>query len=156
MGRGRRQRQLRSAIYAATMTTLAIAADARASCLSLKSGPIIYDVQGCGAIQPEQHFDTSKDKYSWVAGLDPAGRKRFYDSYRGLYLKGKVVKSNASEKGLSGEAGVLSGDDILMFVPPGQQSCPAVIGKRLAGQLQEVCCDGGGDPPCLLNTSYVL
>lgn len=129
---------------------------AQASCMSLKSGPVVYDVTGCGQVEPERHFDTTKDKYSWIAGLDAAGRKKFFDSYRGLYLKGKVVKSEAVEKGLTGDTGQLSGQDVLMFVPPGQQTCAGVNGKRVSGQLQEICCDGGGDPPCLLNTSYVL
>lgn len=44
----------------------------------------------------------------------------------------------------------------MLYVPPGQQTCAGVLGKRVAGNLREICCDGGGDPPCLLNTSYVL
>ncbi len=133
------------------------AAPARAECLSLKSGAVVYDVAGCVLVNPEKTFDVTKEKYSWIAGLDAAGRKKFLDSYRGLYLKGKVVKSAVTEPGVSGEAGVLTGETVFMYIPPGAYpSCNEVLGKRVSGTLREICCDGGGDVPCLLDTSYGL
>lgn len=129
---------------------------AQAGCLSLISGPVVFDVQGCKAMEPEAFFDTTKPKYSWIAGLDAAGKKAFYNSYRGLYLRGKVVKSQAVSRGLNAEQGALSGDEIGAFIPPGKMSCAAVNGKRLASDLREICCDGGGDVPCLLATGYLL
>jgi hypothetical protein len=132
------------------------ATPARAECMTLVSGPIAYDVMGCKLIEPEAVFDTHKERFSWIAGLDAAGRKKFYDSYRGLYLKGKVVKSGAVSKGVAAEQGALSGQTVFMFIPPSAMKCDNVLGKRIGANLREVCCEGGGDPPCLLDTSYLL
>lgn len=129
---------------------------AESACSSLKSGPMVYDVAGCGQLIPEQHFDLKKEKYAWIADLDAAGRKQFFDTYRGLFLKGKVVKSQVVEQGLSSEPGALGGQDILLFWATGSQSCGTVNGKRVSGTLREVCCDGTGDAPCLLGTGYMV
>ncbi len=127
-----------------------------ATCMTLISGPVVYDVQGCKAIEPEKIFDLSKDKYAWIGGLDSAGRKAFYDTYRGLYLKGRVAKSQANTRGLASEEGALAGETVFMYLPPGGLQCNAILGKRLSANLHQVCCEGGGDAPCLLDTSYVL
>lgn len=132
------------------------AGELRAECISLISGPVVFDVAGCALINPDSQFDLSKEKYAWIKDLDPAGRKKFMDSYKGLYLKGKVVKSQAVSKGLTGESGALSGQTVYAFIPPSPNTCANVLGKRLNSNLREVCCDGGGDPPCLLNTGYLL
>lgn len=127
-----------------------------ASCLSLKKGPVVYDVQGCGEVKPEQTFDLSREKFKWIGDMDTAGQKKLLDSYRGLLLKGIVVKSEARDSGLTGDSGVLEGDTVRMYMLPSGNSCKNVAGKRLQGVLKERCCDGGGDVPCLLNTSFVL
>lgn len=144
--------QLMLALAALTKPDLA-----GAECLTLASGPIVYDVAACKLIEPEKVFDPSKDKFAFIGDLDPAGKKAFLDSYRGLYLKGKVIKSNASSRGISSETGVLSGETIFVYVPPPLKGqCDSVLGKRLAGNMRQVCCDGGGDVPCLLSTEYLL
>lgn len=131
-------------------------ANAQAECLSLTSGPVVYDVIGCKVLTPEQHFDLAKEKYAWIKDLDPAGKKAFYDTYRGTYLKGKVVKSSATTKGIANEQGALNGDTIYSMIGPPATQCNQVLGKRIAGNLKEVCCEGGGQPPCLLDTSYLI
>lgn len=134
-----------------------IPSPAKAGCLTLASGPIVFDVAGCKLIDPEKDFDTTKEKFRFINDLDPAGRKAFIDSYRGLFLKGKVVKSNATSRGISAESNVLDGMDVFLFIPPPlKNACDAVWGKRLAGNLRQICCDGGGDIPCLLETEYLL
>ena len=129
---------------------------ANADCLSLISGPIVYDVEGCATLDPEHFFDPAKPKYQWVGGLDAVGKKQLFDSYRGLYLKGKVVKSDAVNRGLSTEKGALNGDIISGFIPPSKMTCAEVSNKRLNVQLKETCCDGGGEVPCMLGTGYLF
>src|SRR5690606_34924352 len=130
---------------------------ANAECLSLVSGPVVVDVSGCKLLEPEKVFDASKKKYQFVGDLDAAGRKEFLDSYRGLFIKTKVVKSKAIQKGLVNEEGALSGQSVYMFIPPAAGAqCNAVLGKRLSGVVNERCCDGGGDVPCLLDTGFIL
>lgn len=128
----------------------------RAECMSLVSGPVIVDVAGCKFLEPEKVFDPAKKKYKFVGDLDPAGRKQFLDTYRGLFIKAKVVKSKAVQKGLTNEEGALNGQTVYMFIPPSGNQCNAVLGKRVSGFVNERCCDGGGDVPCLLDTGLLL
>lgn len=127
-----------------------------AECLSLVSGPVIVDIAGCKFMEPEKFFDSGKKKYKFVADLDPAGKKEFLDTYRGLFVKVKVVKSKAVQKGLTNEEGALNGQTVFMFIPPTGDQCNAVVGKRLSGTVVERCCDGSGNVPCLLDTGFFL
>jgi hypothetical protein len=129
---------------------------ARAECLSLKAGPLIFDVQSCAQMQPEAAFDPSKNRFKFIADLDPKGKKSLLDGYRGLYVKGQVIKSQVDQKGVVKESGVLMGETIPAFVPPSAMQCAQVLGKRVSAKLVERCCDGNGDAPCLLDTGYVL
>lgn len=129
---------------------------ASAECLSLVSGPVVVDIAGCKVMEPEKFFDPAKKKYKFVTDLDSVGRKAFLDTYRGLFVKVKVVKSNAVQKGLTNEAGALNGQSVFMFIPPTGDQCNVVAGKRLSGTVVERCCDGSGNVPCLLDTGFIL
>ena len=148
-------------IYRAAIVTVLAAFSfgtpkAEAGCLNLIKGPIVFDVKGCKKINPETDFDFSKTKYKWIKDLDPAGRKDFLNSYRGLYLKGQVVKSQAKQVGVGADGRALAGQDVFLYMPPSPNQCANVNGKRLSGRLTERCCDGGGDIPCLLGSSYLF
>jgi hypothetical protein len=142
------------------LALLALPQPALAECLSLKSGPLIYDIEGCTQIQPEKSFDLTKEKYKWIGDLDAAGKKAVLDSYRGSYLKGKVIKSQISQKGLVPQSGVLAGEEIFTYILPSSPQaalqCSALKGQRISAKLVERCCDGNGDVPCLLGTGYLL
>ena len=114
------------------------------------------DVKTCGRISPEKSFDTNRDKYKFIKELPEKQKADFYNSYRGLYISGEVVRSYAIRSGLSPEKGVLSGEKIKVFFPPSSTSCKDIKRKRLKFYLDEACCEGGGDAPCLLPTSYVM
>lgn len=130
---------------------------ARADCLTLISGPVVVDVQACKLVDPEQSFDTSKERFAFISGFDPGSRKKFLDTYRGLYLKTKVVKSQAEAKGLNPQNNMLTGDTVFMYIaPPVSMQCDAINGKRANGNLRQVCCDGNGDIPCLLSQDGYL
>ena len=130
---------------------------AEAECLSLLSGPLVVEVAGCKQLEPEKLFDTKKDKYSWLDGLDAGGRKSFFDSYRGILVKSKVLMSRVVTKGLQSEEGALAGEvAYMMIAPPTSLQCSAILGKRLSANLKQICCDGSGNVPCLLGTSYLL
>ncbi|MCX6131179.1 MAG: hypothetical protein NTX25_19240 [Proteobacteria bacterium] len=127
-----------------------------AACASLVRGQLTLDVQSCSSVQSEQVFGTAEPKYNFIRDLPPAQRKAFLDSYRGLLVKGKVARSLAVRNGLSPEQGALAGESITAFIPPQLMSCDAVNGKRLQAIMDETCCEGGGEVPCLLGASYVL
>lgn len=129
---------------------------APAECISLIKGPVAIDVQSCGIVKPEG-FDTSKPNYKFIKDLDGPGRAQFYSQYRGLAIKGIIVRSQAAREGFNPMKGVLQGENQLVFIPPGaSDQCSALINKRVSGLLQEKCCDGNGDAPCLLGTGLSL
>ncbi|HYX32492.1 MAG: hypothetical protein M3Q07_25880 [Pseudobdellovibrionaceae bacterium] len=128
----------------------------RAACASLVRGQVMLDIQSCSNVQPEQAFAAQEPKYNFIRDLPPPQRKAFLDSYRGLSVRAKVAKSFAVRSGLSPEQGALSGEMIQAFIPPQVLSCGAVYGKRVQAIMDEVCCEGGGEAPCLLGTSYTL
>ena len=129
---------------------------AYSACASLIKGKMAMDVKTCGRISPEKSFDTNRDKYKFIKELPEKQKADFYNSYRGLYISGEVVRSYAIRSGLSPEKGVLSGEKIKVFFPPSSTSCKDIKRKRLKFYLDEACCEGGGDAPCLLPTSYVM
>lgn len=131
-----------------------------ADCISLIKGPIHYDVRSCGVLNPEASFDTSKENHRFIKELPPRERKKFLNSYRGLIMSGQVARSRAQRSGLAKQKGVLNGEKVKVFVHPKDigpgVGCDKLRNKRLKALLEEACCEGGGDPPCLLNSSYVL
>lgn len=131
-----------------------------AICATLIRGPLIIDVQQCKAVQPEQSFPRSDSKYNFIQDLPPANRAAFLDTYRGLLIRGKVARSSAVRTGLTNEKGALNGERIMAYIQPhsgaGSLSCDAINNRRIQTVLDEVCCEGGGEAPCLLGSSYLL
>lgn len=127
-----------------------------ADCISLVKGVIAMDIESCGVINPEATFDTTLEKYQFILDLPKKERDKFYNSYRGLLVKGKVVRSHAVRSGLNPEKGALSGEDVSMYIHPGKGVCKKILKKRLKAYVDQACCEGGGNAPCLLPTSYVL
>jgi len=128
---------------------------AQDACFALIKGPIAFDVEFCKAFDPGM-FDTSKPKYKFIDDLDPQGRKELLDSYRGLVVKGTVVMSRAIKSGVSTTKGVLKGEKIVFFIPPQITSCEDIFHKRVSGNVEEKCCNGTGNAPCLLGNGLVF
>lgn len=128
---------------------------AEGSCQALTKGPIAFDIEVCKPFDPGM-FDTSKPKYKFIGDLDAAGRDELLASYRGLVVKGTVVLSRAIKEGLSASKGVLQGEKIIFFIPPSVTSCEAIFQKRVSGIVEEKCCNGNGNAPCLLGSGLVL
>ncbi len=126
------------------------------ACLTLIKGPIAVDVHSCNAIDPNTSFNLQEDRFKQIRELDAKSRAAFFSSYRGVMMRGKVVNSQAVRTGLSDDKGALFGENVFLFVPPGKGSCEGAIGYRYSGQLNEVCCDGAAEAPCLLNSSYIF
>lgn len=147
-------RRTLSTVFALAIWSIGTAATA--DCISLVKGPIALDVKSCGVLNPEASFDLTNSRYTFIKDLPPADRKKFLDSYRGLILKGRVARSMAVRSGLSPEKGALNGEEVSFYVRPGEAQCNALMGMRVAGMVDEACCEGGGDAPCLLESSLVL
>lgn len=128
---------------------------AQEACVALIKGPIAFDVDVCRPFDPSM-FDTTKAKYKFIDDLDPAGKKELLDSYRGLVIKGTVVLSRAIKSGVSTSKGVLQGEKSIMFIPPNLTTCEQISHKRISGALEEKCCNGTGNSPCLLGGGLVL
>jgi hypothetical protein len=135
---------------------LGTASNAFALCTTIIKGPVAIDVKACAATTPEATFGTGEAQYSFIRDLPPANRKQILDSYRGILITGPVTQSQAVRTGISEEKGALMGESISALIPAGASSCDAVAGKVIEVQLTQSCCDGGGNSPCLLDTSYIL
>jgi hypothetical protein len=145
-----------STLIAAIITYgMSTAAFSQNSCVALLKGPIYFDVSNCKAFDPKM-FNPSNPKYKFIGDLDPAGRQQLLNSYRGLVLKGKVSMSQASHDGVSSSKGSMQGQTTFVFVPPNITTCETILNKRINGELNEKCCNGTGDSPCLLGTGLTL
>lgn len=127
-----------------------------ADCLTLIKGPITVDVQSCNVIDPNTAFNLQNERFKDIRNLDANSKAKFYATYRGVMMRGKVVNSQAVRKGLSEEKGALFGENVFLFVPPGKGTCQSAIGYRYTGNVSEVCCDGAAEAPCLIDSSYVF
>ncbi|SMF54797.1 hypothetical protein [Pseudobacteriovorax antillogorgiicola] len=126
-------------------------------CASLIKGTMAFNVTKCGRLSPEKTFNNSRlEKLQFIKDLTMEDRKTFFDSYRGLVIEGLVVRSLAVRSGLTPEKGALNGQNITVYIPPGPVSCQQILNKRIKTLLDEACCEGGGEAPCLLNTTYVF
>ena len=134
---------------------MAIVSTAKASCLSTVSGPVALKVSSC-AIVDSKTFDLKKPQFKFIEDLDLAGRVEFLKTYRGLLVTGSVLFSQADRRGELPEKGVLKGQKIQVFVREGVGTCEKNFAAGLVGVvLDEVCCNGTGNSPCLLETGFV-
>ncbi len=127
-----------------------------AVCATLIKGPVSIDVKQCNSVHPESAFPLTNSKYNFIRDLPPANRQQFLDTYRGLLIKGQIARSMAVRSGLSPEKGALGGETITAFIEPRTLNCDAIQSKRIQANLNEICCEGGGEAPCLLGTGYLL
>jgi len=125
-------------------------------CSALVNGAVVVDIDGCKQIQPETQFDLKRADLKFIGDLDPTARGKFFDTYRGAVARAKVVQSRARRVGLSEEKTALSNETVYVFLPPGGPQCADANGKRLGGEIKEVCCAGSGNAPCLTGTSYLF
>jgi tetratricopeptide (TPR) repeat protein len=128
---------------------------AQDACFALTKGPVAFDVEVCKPFDPAM-FDTSKPQFKFIDDLDAEGKKELLDSYRGLVVKGTVVLSRAVKSGVSTSKGVLQGEKTIFFIPPNLIKCEEIFQKRISGDLEEKCCNGTGNAPCLLGGGFVL
>lgn len=136
--------------------SLAASQNAWALCTTLIKGPVAIDVKQCHVTTPETTFATGESQYSFIMDLPPANRKQFLSGYHGVLLEGTVTQSQAIRAGISEEKGALMNESIKAFIPAGGANCATITGKVIEAQLTQSCCDGGGLPPCLFDTSYLL
>lgn len=138
------------------LCTILFSSFASGACLNLIKGPILFDAGSCKKLEPTQFMDFKKEKFKWINDLDLQGKNNLLNSYRGILVKGLVVESRAKNIGLDTEQGALKGKEIYVYMPPNTASCSQVANHRISGKINEICCEGGGNAPCLLNTSYVF
>ena len=147
--------RLATSLACLVLINFGLQANAQDACFALTKGPIAFDVEFCKPFDPAM-FDTSKAKFKFIADLDAEGRKELLDSYRGLVIKGTVVLSRAVKDGVSTSKGVMQGEQTILFVPPNLTSCDDIFHKRISGNLEEKCCNGTGNAPCLLGSGLIF
>jgi hypothetical protein len=138
---------------ASLVLNLLVASHAYGDCISYVKGPIVFDVESCQSINVPSDLALDDEAYKSVRGLDAQTKSKLLNSYRGVLVKGLVVSSQAVQTGL-GSTGALKGQEISIFIKPGQAVCSALDKKRLQGNVKEQCCNGDAAPPCMLRTAY--
>jgi hypothetical protein len=88
--------------------------------------------------------------------MDKAAVARFLATYRGVLITGMVKKSAAVSTGLLSSKTALKGDVITVFAAGTPNGCAGLINNPIQGDIEEKCCDGGGDAPCLLSQKYLI
>ena len=131
-------------------------AQANGQCVGRAQGAVTVDVLDCSIYKIGQ--DTREDvSLDFIAGMDAKERSKFVASYSGQILKVFVAKSMAKRAGtFNADKNVLNGDTIWVYYPSKQPGCSSLIGHRVAGILQEHCCLGNAEPPCLTRTDFVI
>ncbi len=132
-------------------------AQGNGQCVGRASGAVTVDVLDCSVYKIGQENTREDVSLDFIAGMDPKERSSFVASYSGQILRVFVAKSMAKRSGaLNNNKNVLNGDTIWVYYPSKQPGCSSFIGQRVAGVLQEHCCLGNAEPPCLTKTDYVL
>lgn len=135
--------------------TSCLTTQALAVCTTLVKGPLAVEVKECTPVTPETTF-VGDSKYNFIRDLPPANRKQFLGTYSGSLIKAQVKQSQAIREGISDEKGALMNEAISAFVPTAAGQCEGLVGKLVDVQLEERCCNGGGEVPCLLGTGFIL
>lgn len=127
------------------------------TCISLIQGPITFDVESCEQLDT-QNLELSNDtRLESLKGLDAASKKKVVGAYMGQVIKGKVVSSRAYDKAFPKAKGALNGQRVEIYIFPKQKmQCEQLESKRISGQMQQVCCNGRLEAPCLLSTQYTF
>lgn len=128
-------------------------------CLGLVKGLLEVEIKECKAINYKNDFKKDID-LSFINNLGPQDRKKFFDNYLGFLVKGLVIASEAQKVDISKTKGALYGSNQSFFISSlkNQQlkDCSQLINKRIMAYVEEHCCMGGVDSPCLLSTDYEL
>ena len=140
---------------ASLFVTSCLTQQAFAVCTTLVKGPIAIEVKQCHVITPEKTF-VGDSKYNFIRDLPPANRKQFLSTYRGSLVSGQVKQSQAIREGISDEKGALMNEAISAFIPAAAGQCAGLVGKLVEVHLDQTCCNGGGESPCLLDTGFKL
>jgi len=125
-------------------------------CVSLIKGPVVFDVDLCRDVFLNQDVKIPQERASSITGLGRDGQRELFTTYQGQILQGQVIASQAVRSGFSPESGVLKGQRIKLFVPQGQLQCSEANLARFYGVIDEACCNGRIESPCMLPTAYVF
>lgn len=126
-------------------------------CVSLIRGPLILKVNSCQILDIRENLANNSEYRTKLSRLDAAEKRRLVGFYRGAYLKGTVVQSNAKITGDFRSSANLSGKPVSIFVPPGRRpNCSAYQDRIIQSYVEEACCDGMINPPCLLKSHLMF
>jgi hypothetical protein len=125
-------------------------------CIGLTRGAVAVDVRECRVFRfPQDVIPTLN--MSFYHGMVASDKAAFAAQYEGaLILRGVVATSKAVRSGLSTDQGALKGDRVVLFQRPGGLPCSELVNKRVAGVLNEVCCNGQADAPCASESTYIF
>lgn len=150
---------LKPVIFASSCLAGGILAPVQLSggCVSLIQGPLIVKVNSCQILDIRANLTNNSEYRTKLSRLDQREKRRLVEFYRGAYLKGTVVRSGAKITGDFQSSANLGGKPVSIFVPPGNRpSCALYQNRIVQSYVEEACCDGQINPPCLLKSHLVF
>jgi hypothetical protein len=114
---------------------------------------MVFDVRNSAKMVGRDFFVANKKSQEWYWNISPKMQSDIAASYTGCMLEAFIVNSSARKKGLNTAQPEYSGQVIRMFTQESAGKCEQFLGKRFEANLQEICCDGREESPCLYKTS---
>ncbi len=121
------------------------------ACTGLFSGDLELDVLACSTIDPVAKVKEWKKDNEWLDNFSSTNLEEFKLSYKGEIIKGRVNSAKPI-----GQNKNFVGRNLVMFSKINKIRCAENIGKRILVIITQVCCNGSGNSPCLLDTPYVV
>lgn len=133
------------------------ASSAHGGCVSLVQGPLIVKVDSCQILDIRNNLVNNSEYRTKLSRLDQQEKDRLVSTYRGTYLKGTVLQSKAKVTGVFQSTANLVGKPVSVFVPStNSQGCGAYQYRIVQSYVEEACCDGQINPPCLLKSHLMF
>jgi hypothetical protein len=123
-----------------------------AGCLSTLKGQLVVDILQCQEVKIPADLALDDEAFVVTKSMSAGNRKKLFRQYVGKKIKAYVQRSDAFDEGL-GVKNALKGQKIDVFFRSTSQSCKDLNQKRAKVLLNQTCCDGRSDAPCMIKGS---
>lgn len=129
---------------------------AYSGCSSLSKGKITLKVNSCTVPNIQPSMIKNREYQRKFVKMDKIERRRLRVMYKGITIDGLVLKSAVQKTGALDTELDLQGQKISIFLTKKKVACNLLVGKIIESYLEEGCCDGHINPPCLFESHYLF
>jgi hypothetical protein len=131
---------------------VAIPSSLYAACLATIKGEMLVDILQCQEVKIPEDLALDDEAFVVTKSMSAVDRKKLFKQYVGKQMKVFVQKSGAVDEGI-GSKDALRGQSIEVFFRSTSQDCKDLKQKRAKALLNQTCCDGRSDAPCMIEGS---